>query len=150
MAKYATYEDYVRDQLIGGPESTRVEFKREYYEDNVRLTGGRLVSALRSDPKAPELMAVSRAATTIMTLFHPEFDGNHLDDGYKGMERRFEDAARLAIASFRESPEFDVDTLPVDERLLTPASEFREAGRLAIQKYRVYTALAETGEVPQL
>lgn len=150
MAKYATYEDYVRDQLIGGPESTRLEFKREYYEDNVRVTEGRLVAALRSDPDAPELMAVGRAATTAMGLLHPEFGGNHLDDGYKGIERRFEEAASLAIALFQESPEFDVETLPLNGRLQIPIAELNEVARLAIQKYRVYTALAETGEVPQL
>ncbi len=150
MAKYATFDDYVKDQLIGGPDSTRLEFKPSYYEDNVRLTGGRLIAALRSDSDAPRLMAVGRAATTAMDLLHPEFGSNHLDPGYKGMERRFEDAARLAIELYRESPEFDVETLTLEGTLNIPSTELHEVGRLAIQKYRVYTGLAETGEVPQL
>ena len=150
MAKYATYEDYVRDQLIGGPDSTRLEFKSSYYEDNVKLTEGRLAEALRSDSDAPRLMAVGRAASTAMELLHPEFGGNHLDPAYRGMERRFEDAARLAIELYRKSPEFDVETLPLEGTPRIPATELQEVGRLAIQKYSVYTTLAETGEVPQL
>ncbi len=149
MAKHDTFEAFYRAHLKDGPDSSRLEFKRDYYQKLDASPSSRLPALLKERPEAAELLASANAVTTAMTFFHPEL-GDY-DDSFRGTASRYRDVAQLAVSMFQVAPEaFDIETLPVMQELLIPPSELREVGRLAVQKYKVYTALAETGEVPEL
>ena len=146
--QHPTYRDRLRAHLLGGEDSPHLEFDAEYFQ--LAASNVRLVEALRNDKETPRLMAVHRAVATGIDYFHPELDGNDYTDEYRGFRFRYQEAAKLALHRFAEDPNFDVDTLPVDVGLLISPTELKEVGRLALQVFRVYAALAETGEVPEL
>ena len=150
-AQQTTFRDFYLNNLKDGRESPRLEFTADYYRLVVKLSGGRLVNLLQEKSDAARLLAPRDAVTTAISVFHPELEDHIYDHAYKGLASRYRDVAKLAVHMFQTSPDnFDIEAVPVEQNLSIPPSELQEVARLAIEKYRVYTAIAETGEVPEL
>lgn len=148
--KYATMRDYDVAHLLGGPDSSRLEFDSDYYRHEFDSLGPTpLVEFLREHPSAMRHRAVQLAAYAGMDFFNRQ---NH-EVSPSGVERRYRDAGEFAVAGYIASdsaPDFTVDQLPFPGHLTIPEAELREVARLALQRFRVYEIVVQTGEVPEL
>jgi len=143
--------DYEVDHLLGGPDSTRLEFDSDYYrQEFTRQAPNYLGNFLWENPSAIRYRAVSNAASSALDFFNRANSELRMS----GVELRYREAAELAIenymASTGQQSEFAVDEVSFREDLSIPVTELREVGRLAVQCFKVYVEVAATGEVPEL
>lgn len=150
--KYPTLRDYDVDHLLGGPESTRLEMNRAYYQSKIDSHNGTSTSLqgfFREHPRASRHRAIQSAAYIGLDFFER---GDH-ELRPSGAEVRYTAAGDFAIAGYIASdrqPDFSVDQLPFAKNLNIPEAELREVARLATQHFVVFEAIRDTGEVPEL
>jgi hypothetical protein len=148
--KPATMREYQLAHLLGGPDSTRLEFNTEYYQQEFAISiPGPLVEYLRDRPAFLFGQAVQLSASEAMDFFEVPNEVRQSDTE----AARYVSAGRSAIKAYLaadQEQDFSVDTLPFTGDMLVPETQLRETGRLALQRFKVYQATVETGEVPEL
>ena len=150
--RYATLRDYHVDHLLGGPDSTRLEFDRACYETELFATTSgpyTLVEFLRENPESLAHSSVLASAYEGMDFFgHPEDEVRQ-----SPIHKQYMQAGKKALAGYiltNRNKDFTVDSLVFEDSPLAPGAELREVARLSLQRFKVYEAAVETGEVPEL
>lgn len=166
--RYATMKDYYRAQLLGGPDSGRLEFSTDYYVNETGPVSYRpftlaefLVKIAqqpsRYDIDEVKMWSANSAATIALAFFHTDEEVYDTVDSYRGFEYFYGNATRLAVEAYDEAGRPDgverdalIAGLPFREGAHISIDNQREASRLAIQHLDVYRTLVTTGEVPLL
>ena len=148
-----TLQDYYREHLKHGPDSTILEYDRDYFE--TMYGNGPIAEDFRNfrNHIGADLLSCSYyyAASSAMDVYRaPLYEFNHFRSDYKKVERIYEEAATLAIKAFSDNPEVKVEELPISTDYYDiTKEELIEVSRLALQYFKVFRSLVETGEVPE-